>query len=479
MIDRLAAFAEELRAIGIPVSMVEVLDAAEAMSHVDLSTSNGLRAALGATMVKSGRHRDAFDRAFDVFFELGSAGQPLLREGLDAARDGDGLVSSIAEALNRDDRDRLLELIREAVQRFGQLETGRSGGSSYHAYRVLRRLDPDAIRDLLIRSAGQRGGTLDDRLAADRADRLVRTLREEVHREALRRLVEERGVASVARSVREPLVEDLDLQHATLDEIKAIEHAIAPLARKLATRLSQRRRHGHRGRLDVRGTIRRSLPHGGAFVEPRFRKPRVAKPQIVLLCDTSGSVATFSRFTLQLTHAIVSELSGVRSFVFVEGVDEVTGLFGSGQDFEASLKRIATAADVYRGDGHSDYGASFAEFTDRYLDSVTPRTTVIVTGDARTNYRTPAVDRFQIIADRSRAVFWLNPEPERFWDTGDSVMGAYASRCDRVEEVRSLRQLEGFIERAALPIERPSRSGQSLHLAGDPVAGVVSGDHPV
>jgi hypothetical protein len=259
--------------------------------------------------------------------------------------------------------------------------------------------------------------------------------------------------------VREPLVDDLDLQHATRDEIKAIEHAIAPLARKLATRLSQRRRHGRRGRLDVRGTIRRSLAHGGALVDPRFRKPRVAKPQIVLLCDTSGSMATFSRFTLQLTHAIASELSGVRSFVFVEGIDEVTGLFGSDRDFETSLKRIATAADVYRRDGHSDYGGSFAEFTERYLDSVSPRTTVIVTGDARTNYRPPEADRFQAIADRARAVFWLNPEPERSWDTGDSMMGAYGPRCSRVEEVRSLRQLERFIERAALPIEGAPRSG--------------------
>jgi uncharacterized protein with von Willebrand factor type A (vWA) domain len=457
VIDRLTAFAEELRVIGIPVSMVEVLDAAQAMDHVDLSTSDGLRAALGATMVKSGRHRPAFDRVFDVFFELGAPGQPLQREGPAGSPQPVGLPSSIADALDREDRDRLMGLIREAVERFGKLDGSQSAGGSYHAYRVLRRLDPDAIRELLIRSAGQRSDPLDDRLAADRVDRLIRKLREEVHREALRRLVEERGVAAVARSVREPLVEDLDLQHATVAEIKAIEHAIAPLARKLATRLSHRRRHGRRGRLDVRATIRRSLAHGGALVDPRFRKPRIAKPQIVLLCDTSGSMATFSRFTLQLTHAIASELSGVRSFVFVEGVDEVTDLFGANRDFEASLERIATAADVYRGDGHSDYGGSFTEFTDRYLDAVSPRTTVIVTGDARTNYRFPAVDRFRMLSDRARAVFWLNPEPERFWDTGDSAMGRYAPGCDRVEEVRSLRQLERFIERAVLPTERDPR----------------------
>lgn len=457
MIDRLTAFAEELRVVGIPVSMVEVLNAAQATEHVDLQSSEGLRATLGATMVKSGRHRPAFDRAFEVFFELGdpgSTGSPT--EVDDAPRPDEDLMASIADALDREDRDRLMALIREAIERFGRVDGSRSVGGSYHAYRVLRRLDPPAIREMLIRSIGQSGDPLADRLEADRADRLIQTLRAEVHREALRRLIEERGIAAVARSVREPLIEDLDLQHATLDEIKAVERAIAPLARKLATRLSRRRRHGHRGRLDVRGTIRRSLAHGGAFVDPRFRRPRVSKPQIVLLCDTSGSMSTFSRFTLQLTHAIASELSGVRSFVFVEGIDEVTGLFGPDRDFEASVKRIATVADVYRGDGHSDYGGSFSEFSSTYLDSVNPRTTVIITGDARTNYRSPAVERFRELTERARAVFWLNPEPERFWDTGDSAMGQYAPWCDRVEEVRSLRQLEDFIERAAL--QAPSTS---------------------
>ncbi len=143
--------------------------------------------------------------------------------------------------------------------------------------------------------------------------------------------------------------------------------------------------------------------------------------------------------------------------MFVEGVDEVTDMFGSDRDFEMPLERIGIAADVYRGDGDSGYGGSFTEFTNRYLDALSPRTTIIITGDARTNFRSPAVDRFRTLSDRARAVFWLNPEPERFWDTGDSAMGHYAPWCDRTEEVRSLRQLEGFIERATLPTERGLR----------------------
>ena len=51
----------------------------------------------------------------------------------------------------------------------------------------------------------------------------------------------------------------------------------------------------------------------------------------------------------------------------------------------------------------------------------------------------------------ARAVLWLNPEPRSYWDTGDSAMSHYAKHCTSVHEVRTLRQLEEFIENLTLP----------------------------
>ena len=167
-------------------------------------------------------------------------------------------------------------------------------------------------------------------------------------------------------------------------------------------------------------------------------------------------MATFARFTLQLTQAISSELSKVRSFAFIDGLDEVTSFFGPDADFHRSVVRMAAEADLVRRDGHSDYGRSLAEFTERYLSAVTSRTTVIITGDARNNYRESGVGELEEIASQARAVFWLNPEVRRYWDTGDSIMATYEPWCDAVEQVRSLRQLEAFVERAALPRSRLS-----------------------
>jgi uncharacterized protein with von Willebrand factor type A (vWA) domain len=85
---------------------------------------------------------------------------------------------------------------------------------------------------------------------------------------------------------------------------------------------------------------------------------------------------------------------------------------------------------------------------------LTPRTTVIVTGDARNNYR-PARDAvLGDVARSARALVWLNPEPRAYWDTGDSAMSQYGRHCTSVHEVRTLRQLEEFVETLTLPARR-------------------------
>ena len=62
--------------------------------------------------------------------------------------------------------------------------------------------------------------------------------------------------------------------------------------RKLAVRLARKRRHGRKGPLDFRSTVRHSLSTGGVPVDPKFRYPRPSKPEILVIADISGSVAT-------------------------------------------------------------------------------------------------------------------------------------------------------------------------------------------
>src|SRR5690606_7289882 len=204
------------------------------------------------------------------------------------------------------------------------------------------------------------------------------------------------------------------------------------------------------GRLDFRRTVRRSLATGGVPADPQFRHPRPHRPEVWLLCDVSGSMATFSRFTLQFTHAMSMHFSRLRTFAFIDTIDEVTDFFGPGVDFASAVGRIATEAEVVWLDGHSDYGNALETFHRRYGSQLTPRTTVIITGDARNNYRPPRDAVLADVAKASRALLWLNPEPHLYWDTGDSTMSAYARHCTSVHEVRTLRPLEEFVETLTL-----------------------------
>jgi uncharacterized protein with von Willebrand factor type A (vWA) domain len=461
--DALTAFVAELRAAGIPVSMVEALDAAAALPYTDLVDREHLRATLGATLVKNPRHYRAFDVAFDVFFgsraPVGAGGDDGVPTERGAWSD-DALRDAILEALAEGDTDTLRRLIREGVERYGGMQAGRPVGGRYYTYRVMRQLDADELLRRLLAALTEIDGAFgDERLARSEAEARIEALRRQVDDEVTARLVAERGAEQVAASRRVALLEDVDLMHATRAEIDEIERVIGPLARKLATRLSQRRRHGRKGRLDVRRTIRRSLSHGGVLLEPQFKPPRTTKPEIVVLSDVSGSMATFARFTLQLTYAIATEFSNVRTFAFIDGLDEITRFFGPTTDFSEAVLRMTTDASLVRRDGHSDYGRSFEEMVSNHLDAVTPRTTLVITGDARNNYRPTGLEHLRTLTARARATYWLNPESDRFWNTGDSVMATYAPSCDAVEQVRTLRQLEAFVETVALPVSRTRLAG--------------------
>ena len=470
MVGIITGFIDELRAAGVPVSMVEAIDGMRAVEVVDIGDRVALRETLRATLIKNLRHERAFDTAFDTYFatvpnvEREASDKPGSSQLPGADRDGsdeqppfdlEQLLDSLLEALAGMDEAAIRRGARTAVDQLAGMEPGRPVGGTYYLYRTLRRLDLKDLEERLIEALmnDEAMSDLDRRLMREEVEERIERLREEIEDEIRRRLVADRGRDAVARTLRRPLVEDVDLMHATTKDLQEMEAAIGPLTRKLAARLARRRRR-REGRLDFRRTMRKSLATGGVPADPQFRHPRPHRPEVWLLCDISGSMATFSRFTLQFTHAMSTHFSKLRSFAFVDTIDEVSDFFGPGVDFGSALRRITTEAEVVWLDGHSDYGNSLESFLNRYGKQLTPRTTVIITGDARNNYRPPRDRVLADIAGAARAVVWLNPEPQAYWDTGDSAMSHYSAHCTSVHEVRTLRQLEQFIEELTLPGSR-------------------------
>jgi uncharacterized protein with von Willebrand factor type A (vWA) domain len=351
--------------------------------------------------------------------------------------------------MNADDA-MMRAVARQAVLRFAGMEPGRPVGGTYYLYRTLRNLDLDGLMERLMEEARQQAGgeltPLEERLERDEVEIQIDKLKKEVEAEIRRRLVADRGVEAMARTLRKPLPEDVDFMHATREEMHSLKKALYPLTRKLAVRLARKRRHGRKGPLDFRNTMRHSLSYGGVPAEPKFRYPRPAKPEIFVVADISGSVAAFARFTLQLVYAISNQFSKVRAFVFIDGVDEVTSFFEGIEDINDAVHRVNTEADVVWVDGHSDYGHAFEAWWERWGRDVGPRTTVLLLGDARNNYHASQSWVVKEIQHKARHVYWLNPEPKAYWDTGDSIIGEYATHTDGVYECRNLRQLERFVE---------------------------------
>ena len=449
LVDRHVALVEALRGAGVPVSLAEDVDAAAAVTAVGLHDRDALRATYAATLVKRAAHRPSFDALFDLFFPaLVGDGRTARTEGEEPAGPQDtgpalaAFREDLSEALAAGDEARVQDLAIQAVARFGAMPGRAPGLSSWSAYQTLKRVEPDRLV-AQVADALRAGGLDDDdarRTATGRAARFTGL----VEADARRRIAEEKGPEHVADTTLRPTIDTIDFTSARRADLEQMRREIYPLARRLATRLSQEHHARRRGPLDVRRTVRASISTGGVPITTHHRPKRPHRTDLVVLCDVSGSVASFAQFTLLLVFALRDQFTKVRAFTFVDDVHEVTHDFRPGADVADVMTALAASASKAALWGRTSYGRAFTRFEDEHADALGPRSSLLVLGDARSNYSDLALDTFRGMVDRSRHAWWLNPEHTRNWSTGDSAARAYAELVDMVE-CRNLTQLGEFV----------------------------------
>src|SRR5487761_2107555 len=188
MLDVLSGFVGELRASGLPISVTETIDAADALAIVPLDDVFALRACRSATLVKSADHEAAFTRVFDLFFSRRAGGAiadaaviaselpdaeevsaPGRSSGARRAVDPRELRERVREALVSGERRLLGDVAQQAVELYGAVETSRPVGVAYFLQKTLRALDLASIlAELLagvLADTGPTGQVLDDRLS--------------------------------------------------------------------------------------------------------------------------------------------------------------------------------------------------------------------------------------------------------------------------------------------------------------------------
>lgn len=454
LVDHLADFVRALRSAGVPVGVSEGIDAAAVLGAVDVLDRRQLRDGLAAVVVKRAVHRPAYDAVFDLWWpaRMGDGGgRPTNEPPPDAEALREELARLLLDVGLDGDEEALRRFARDAVGSLGGADAA-PGRQSFFSYRVLRALSPDTLVSRLLDAllAGAERGGLAEQVARQTIRERLAALRAAIDEEVRRRVAEERGREAVARTAIRPLAGQVDFLRAQQQDLVALRRTVAPLARRLAARLAAKRRRGRSGRLDFRRTVRSSLATGGVPIVTHHRPHRPHKPELVVLCDVSGSVAGFSHFTLMLTAALREQFSRVRAFAFVDTCDEVTRFFAPGADLLEATQRLSREADLVWFDGHSDYGHAFEVFAERWPDAVGPKTSLLVLGDARTNYRSPGLATLKGLVARSRHAYWLNPEPRRQWGSGDSAADVYGELIEMVE-CRNADQLGAFVTRL-LPV---------------------------
>lgn len=418
-------FVQRLRSSGLGISTSEVMDALAAMNHIELANRHEVEWALRTTLLKDATFETAFHRAFNAVF-------PMERRELGRSDSQSNSTESMSliDALIADDEVAIDEALEEALINSGvSLQDGRSAG--HHTQRALRAMNtPELYRKYL------------QGLEADSEfDRTVNAAQAQAAIEQMKRRLDDLLSGQLRDETEQALEdpEDRKLLKAGADELVAMRQAMRPLARRLATKLGNRRRRGRAG-LDMRKTIRASMGTGGVPVNPSLRKKRPTKPDLIIICDVSGSTAQFAPFTLTLLAAVHEEFRRVRSFVFIDGIVEITDLLEKNPGI-IDPNHLLAKRGLITHDGRSDYYAALQSFLDQWGDSVTSKTTVLIAGDARSHDRPPATASIAELGHRSRRLYWLNPEEESEWNTFDSQMNTYQKYCTEVFQVSTIREL--------------------------------------
>jgi uncharacterized protein with von Willebrand factor type A (vWA) domain len=198
-----------------------------------------------------------------------------------------------------------------------------------------------------------------------------------------------------------------DLNRA--EHARAIEALMRRFARRLKhLHLRREARFHHGRRLDLQGTIRRSVASGGTPLRLAWKERRRVRPRLVLLLDVSRSMSLYSFFYLRLARALCAELADVHCFIFHT---RITGVAEALRDPDPwrSQERLHLLAAGWG--GGTRIGECLRDFNrDHAARLVHSRTGVIIVSDGYdTGEPELLAEALATLRRRSRRMVWLNP----------------------------------------------------------------------
>jgi uncharacterized protein with von Willebrand factor type A (vWA) domain len=471
-VDRtLTEFIRALRGSHVRVSTAESLDAFHAANLIGYRDRTKLKDSLGACLAKSEHEKAYFDSCFERFFtvqklsEINSE-ELQAQEGEQEASDFDieseTTQQQSSATQEQSDSGTLFEGEASEVQsELGRLLTG-GGGSDFSLAlnQAAQSVDISSIRSFTQR--GLYGRRMMMQMGLADLEEEIRTNSESddiADRELARRLIQARNLlraevrdfverqlvlftAAEGEQFREEVIRNMSLTNMELRTFSRLNEVVRKMAKRLVAVHSRRRKVYKRGHLNIKKTLQSNVAYDGALFDLKWKSIKVDRPRVIAICDVSGSVAEVSRFLLMFLYSLNEVMPNVRSFAFSSSMGEVTDTFERYELAEA-IQNVITDW----GRGSSDYGESWLDFKKLAYEDIDHRTTIIVLGDARNNYRDHQSQVFKQISERAKQIIWLNPENKNKWSTGDSVMDHYQPYCRLVETCNTLNHLERVIDK--------------------------------
>ncbi len=454
MEERITQFIAGLRAAGVRVSLAESADAFRAVRLLGVTERQAFRRSLRATLIKERADEPIFEKLFPLYF--GSGGPPLIPPDAALTPDQQQLLEAAMRAL-AGELSRLMQMLasgqgpsREEMERLarqaGPGRMRRPEQAPWLTREMLRRLGLEELAEQIAKLLEQLAEMGMTREGQEAVLNLIAANRERLTEQA-----RQAAGASLARQLAENPPDKLDeaelmdrpFADLTESEARELRRLVTRLAAQLRSRAALRQKKGDGKTLDAKSTLRANLRTAGVPFELRFKK-RHLKPKFALICDISTSMRPVAEFMLRLMYELQDQVARARSFAFNDHLEEVSDEFIARRPDEAIPFVLHRIPPGYYA---TDLGFSLKNFCDDHLDAVDGRTTVIVLGDGRNNYREPRLDLFDRIKRRARRVVWFNPEPRWEWGSGDSDMPAYAPLCSAVHQVSNLAELAGAVDR--------------------------------
>jgi uncharacterized protein len=466
MQSNLVNFIQVLRSHDVRVSPAETLDAMDAAAVLGYADRGMLRDGLAMTLAKTPEEEAIFLGCFDRFFDqqlsdfacktTANADDPAQVEaappgeaGADSMATAENtpalalaaeqnlqlqalLDSQLMQALVQNNRNELTVAINRAAEGAGLRQIQMFTQKGQFTRRILDAMGEEQLRSMVIELERTESPALVE-LQRYR-DILRQQVRDYVDREYLLH------AEGKTRQFMDEILSKTKLNNIEYAYLHKVHELVRKMAKKLASRHSRKRRQLKRGQLNMARTMRRGIANDGVLFNTYWRQTRKEKPQILAVCDVSGSVAAYAKFLLLFLYSLQDVLPKVRSFAFSSHLGEVSSYFDD-YPVEKAIELVN-----WKYGGATDYGSSLLDFAKLALDDINSNTTVIILGDARNNNGDPKLEIMQAIYQRARQVIWLNPESRRAWGTGDSEMLRYQSACHFTAECNNLVQLERIVD---------------------------------